>query len=145
MEESLRVRVGRRVQVVLIHADASEEPLTLDVVPDAAADFERGLLGEGTPLAKALAGRRGGEVVTYRVGDLRQVRVLAVTRSPAGLDLSSAARRQEVIDKAVSESDRTNALNFASSFSSKWGGYEPDGIEDWADALGLGAVDEVSP
>lgn len=50
-------------------------------------------------------------------------------RSPA--DLSSAARRQEVIDKAVSESDRTNTLNFASSFSSKWGGYEPAGIEDW--------------
>lgn len=131
MEENLRVRVGRRVQIVLSHADDSEEALTLDVVPDAAADFERGLLGEGTPLAKALAGRRGGEVVTYRAGDLRQVRVLAVTRSPADLDLSAAARRQEVIDKAVSESDRTNALNFASSFSSKWGGYEPAGIEDW--------------
>ena len=131
MEESLRVRVGRRVQVMLIHVDTSEEALTLDVVLDAAADFERGLLGEGTPLAKALTGRRSGEVIDYRVGDLRQVRVVAVTRSPADLDLSSAARRQEIIDKAVSESDRTNALNFASSFSSKWGGYEPAGIEDW--------------
>lgn len=132
MEESLRVRVGRRVQIVLIHADANEEALTIDIVADAAADFERGLLGEGTPLAKALAGRRGGETVEYRAGDLRQVRVVAVMRSPADLDLSSAARRQEIIDKAVSESDRTNALNFASSFSSKWGGYEPAGIEDWA-------------
>ena len=131
MQESLRVRVGRRVQVVLIHQDDSEEPLTLDIVPDAAADFERGLLGEGTPLGKALAGRRGGEVIDYRAGDLRQVRVLDVTRSPAGLDPDAAARRQERIDKAVSESDRTNALNFASSFSSKWGGYEPAGIEDW--------------
>lgn len=131
MQESLHVRVGRRVQVVLLHQDASEEALTLDIVADAAADFEQGLLGEGTPLAKALIGRRGGELVDYRVGDLRQVRVLNVTRSPAGLDLDSAARRQEVIDKAVSESDRTNALNFASSFSSKWGGYEPAGIEDW--------------
>jgi hypothetical protein len=131
MQENLRVRVGRRVQVVLIHQDDSEEPLTLDIVADAAADFEQGLLGEGTPLAKALAGRRSGEVIDYRVGDLRQVRVLDVMRSPADLDLDSAARRQEIIDKAVSESDRTNALNFASSFSSKWGGYEPAGIEDW--------------
>lgn len=131
MQENLRVRVGRRVQVVLMHQDDSEEPLTLDIVADGAADFEQGLLGEGTPLAKALAGRRGGEIVDYRVGDLRQVRVLAVTRSPADLDLGSAARRQEIIDKAVSESDRTNALNFASSFSSKWGGYEPEGIEVW--------------
>lgn len=131
MQESLRVRVGRRVQVVLIHQDASEESLTLDIVADAAADFERGLLGAGTPLGKALAGRRGGAVIDYRAGDLRQVRVLDVTRSPASLDLDAAARRQEIIDKAVSESDRTNALNFASSFSSKWGGYEPAGIEDW--------------
>jgi hypothetical protein len=131
MQENLRVRVGRRVQVVLIHQDDSEEPLTLDIVADAAADFEQGLLGEGTPLAKALAGRRSGEVIDYRVGDLRQVRVLDVMRSPADLDLDSAARRQEIIDKAVSESDRTNALNFASSFSSKWGDYAPEGIEDW--------------
>ena len=132
MQESRRVRVGRRVQVELIHADASKETLTLDVVPDAAADFERGLLGEGTPLAKGLHGRRGGETIEYCVGDLQQVRVLAVTRSPASLDLDAAARRQEIIDRAVSESDRTNALNFASSFASKWGGYEPEGIEDWS-------------
>jgi len=131
MQENLRVRVGRRVQVVLIHQDDSEEPLTLDIVADAAADFEQGLLGEGTSLARTLAGRRGGEIIDYRVGDIRQVRLLDVTRSPANLDLSSTARRQEIIDKAVSESDRTNALNFASSFSSKWGGYEPAGIEDW--------------
>lgn len=132
MEENLRVRVGRRVQVVLIHQDEGEELLTLDIVPDAAADFARGLLGEGTPLGKVLAGRRGGEIIDYRVGDIWQVHLLDVTRSPADLDLSSTARRQEIIDKAVSESDRTNALNFASSFSSKWGGYEPEGIEDWA-------------
>ena len=131
MEENLRVRRGRRVQVALIHQDGAEEALTLDIVPDAAADFENGLLGEGTPLAKALSGRHGGERIDYRAGDLRQVRVLAVTRSPADLDLSSAERRQEILDRAVSESDRTNALNFASSFSSKWGGYEPEGIEDW--------------
>lgn len=131
MQENLQVRVGRRVQLVLIHEDYSGEPLTLDIVPDTAADFEQGLLGAGTPLAKAITGKRAGDVVAYHVGDLRSVRMLAVTRSPSDLDRSAAERRQEIIDKAVSESDRTNALNFASSFSSKWGGYEPAGIEDW--------------
>ena len=57
--------------------------------------------------------------------------VVSVQRSPKDLDNSASERRQEILDRAVSESDRTNALNFASSFSSKWGGYEPEGIEDW--------------
>lgn len=131
MQERLQARVGRRVQIVLIHEDGGEEALTLDIVPDAAADFEQGLLGAGTLLAKAIAGKHTGDIVVYRIGDLRSVRLLAVTRSPVDLDHSAAERRQEVIDKAVSESDRTNALNFASSFSSKWGGYDPAGIEAW--------------
>ncbi len=131
MQERLQVRVGRRVQIVLAHEDESEEIRTLDIVPDSAADFEQGLLGAGTPLAKAIAGKHAGAVVTYRVGDLRSVRIVEVTRSPADLDRGAAERRQEIIAKAVSESDRTNALNFASSFSSKWGGYDPAGIEEW--------------
>ncbi|HQY91892.1 hypothetical protein [Caldilinea sp.] len=134
MQENLQVRVGRRVQVVLIHQDAHEETLTLDIVPDAAANFEQGLLGESTRLAQALIGQRTGGVVDYGVGDLRQVCVLAVTRSPQDLDHSAGERRQEILDKAVSESDRTNALNFAASFASKWGSYDPAGIEEWEQA-----------
>ena len=131
MQESLRVRVGRRVEIALIHENGETEALTLDLVPDAAADFEQGLLGTGTALAKAITGARSGDVLDYRAGDLRAVHVLSVTRSPADLDHSAGERRQQVIADAVSESDRTNALNFASTFSSKWGGYEPEGIEDW--------------
>ncbi len=131
MQETLRVRVGRRVEIVLIHENDEEEPLTLDIVNDAVADFEQGLLGASTSLAKAIVGARGGDVIDYRVGDLRAVRVMTVARSPSDLDHSASERRQQVIDRAVSESDRTNALNFASSFSSKWGSYEPEGIKDW--------------
>lgn len=131
MQEHLQVRKGRRVQIVLIHEDGGEEALTLDIVTDTAADFAQGLLGAGTPLAKAISGKHAGDVIAYHVGDLRSVRVLDVSRSPTDLDRSAAEHRQEILDKAVSESDRTNALNFASSFSSKWGGYDPSGIEDW--------------
>lgn len=131
MQENLRVRVGRRVAVVLLHASGDEEALTLDVVSDAAADFESGLLGESTPLTKALAGKCSGDRIPYHVGDLHAVHVIDVTRSPSDLDRSASERRQQILDSAVSESNRTNALNFASSFSSKWGSYEPDGIEEW--------------
>ena len=130
-EETLRVQLGRRAEVILHHADESEEAMTLDVVADSAADFERGLLGVSTPLAKTIHGRRAGDTVAYRVGDLDRVTIVAVQRSPKDIARDAAERRQEIIDRAVSESDRTNALNFASSFSSKWGGYEPEGIEEW--------------
>lgn len=130
-EEILRAQVGRRVDLILTHLGGDEETLTLDIVADSAADFDRGLLGVGTPLAKAIQGKRPGERVAYRVGDMAGVTVVSVQRSPRDLDNSASERRQEILDRAVSESDRTNALNFASSFSSKWGGYEPEGIEDW--------------
>lgn len=39
----------------------------LDIVPDAAANFEQGLLGESTWLAQALIGQRTGGVVDYGV------------------------------------------------------------------------------
>ena len=130
-EQTLRAQLARRAELILHHADDSEEALTLDIVADSAADFERGLLGVSTPLAKAIHGRRAGDTLPYRVGDLVSVTVVAVQRSPKDLDSDAAERRQEIIDRAVSESDRTNALNFASSFSSKWGGYEPEGIEEW--------------
>jgi hypothetical protein len=35
--------------------------------------------------------------------------------------------------QAVEQADRTNAMNFASSFSGKWGDYDPQGIEKWDD------------
>ena len=37
MQERLQARVGRRVQIVLIHDDGHEDPLTLDIVADARA------------------------------------------------------------------------------------------------------------
>jgi hypothetical protein len=30
--------------------------------------------------------------------------------------------------------DQTNAINFASSFSGKWGDYDPAGVEKWEEA-----------
>ena len=39
----------------------------------------------------------------------------------------AAARRQAKLDEAVRKAEQTNAEMFASSYGSKWGGYEmPD-------------------
>jgi hypothetical protein len=61
------------------------------------------------------------------------VRILSVEIAqswPAG---DSALPRQEAMRKARQQVDRTNAILFASSFSGKWGDYDPGGIDHWDD------------
>ena len=54
--EELTVRTGMHVIVDLIDASDRCERLEFDIVPDQVADFARGFLGEGTPLAQAIWG-----------------------------------------------------------------------------------------
>jgi hypothetical protein len=125
------VKVGTHVVVNLIDEEGNREPLALDVVPDEAADFEAGRLGIGTPLGKALAGRRAGSVAPYRLGDLREVEIVSVRPADAPAAADAAERRQAALDKAAQAIAKTNAQIFASTFEGKWGGYNPDGMDHW--------------
>jgi hypothetical protein len=121
--------VGRRM---VIELDTSEglERLELEIVPDEYADFDRGFLGESTPLAKAIRGLRAGQSVPYRLGDARSVRVVQVEPARQPPPKENVERRQESLRKALDQADRTNAMIFASSFSGKWGDYDPTGFID---------------
>ena len=130
-DESPPVKVGTHVVVELIDEGGGREQLALDVVADDAADFDAGLLGIGTLLGKAIAGRRAGSVVPYRMGDLREVLIVSVRPASAPAAGDAAERRQAALDKAAQEIAKTNAQIFASTFEGKWGGYNPDGMEHW--------------
>ena len=125
------VKVGTHVVLDLIDEGGGRERLELDVVPDAAADFDAGLLGIGTPLGKAVAGRRAGSTAPYRMGDLREIAVVAVRPAAGAAPADAADRRQATLDKAAQEIAKTNAQIFASTFEGKWGGYNPDGMDHW--------------
>jgi hypothetical protein len=124
----LRADLGRIVEVEMAYSDGEVEILKMEIVPDAMADFPSGYLGAGTPLARALAGHTAGEKVAYPVGDTRSVRILSVVRSPRPLPAHIASQREEAVRKIVEEVDRTNIINFASSFNGKWGDYDPDSL-----------------
>lgn len=118
-----QVEFGSAVTVELIDQDDHAEPLVFVIVAERAADFDRGLLGENTPLARAILGQRVGSTVPYVMGDIRQVRI--VQAQPADVTQEDvAARRAAVLAKAREDAARTNAEMFAASFSSKWGNYE---------------------
>jgi hypothetical protein len=123
-------QLGMHVELELIDASGQTESLFLDIVEPSAAHLEAGLLGVDTPLAQAILGRSAGDQVVYRRGDVLAVRILSVARSRA--DATAAAeRRQEVLRKALDAAERTNAEMFASSFTGKWGDYDPDGVAKW--------------
>jgi len=124
------VATGMHITLELIDRSGDVERLELDIVPDQQADFAHGFLGEGTPLGKAVLGKAAG-VYPYTAGGLAQVRILSIHPSQALPPQDTEARRQAVLQKAIDESDRVNAMIFASSFSGKWGDYDPSGVEKW--------------
>jgi hypothetical protein len=128
-QEHLKASPGMHVVIDLVLQDGVER-LEFVIVDDKQADFSHGFLGAGTPLAQALLGRAAHTIIPYRVNDSREVRVISVSRSENAPPPDTAARHEEVMRKAIDHSDRINAMIFASSFSGKWGDYDPTGFSE---------------
>jgi hypothetical protein len=129
------VDAGMQVEVELVSQSGESERLAFTLVPDEQADFAAGFLGAGTPLGKALWGKRAGEVLAYTAGDVRSVKVLSVAISARSPGEDVAARREAVIRDAVAHADFINAMIFASAVNTKWGDYDADGLDPskWID------------
>ena len=125
------VDLGTQVELELI-CETGPERLVLDIVEDKSADYPHGYLGIGTPLAKTILGQPAGKTLPYHQGDIRAVKIVSISFSQDPATEAIAEKRQAAMQKVLKEVDRTNAINFASSFSGKWGDYDPDNIkEDW--------------
>ena len=121
--------LGMKVSLELVMLEGSEK-LNLEIVPDDYADFTLGYLGIGTPLAQTILGKKAGDSIPYLVEGGIEVRILEVFPSQKSPPKEVAERRQATIQKAIDQSDHTNAVMFASSFSGKWGDYDPGAITD---------------
>lgn len=130
-EDEQRVDIGSRLVIELLEATGGSETMEVTVVPDRAADFSHGLLGESTRLGQVLLGQPVGAMLAYTAGDLRAVRVLSIAAADGDIVESSAERRQQEAEKIRLEIARQSAANFAASFSGKWGDYDPDGMQKW--------------
>jgi len=125
------VQPGSHVVVELLADSGETQQLEFDLVPEGSADFSRGYLGLTTPLAQAILDQPAGVTLPYHQADILQVRIITVTDS-APLPLADLAQqREEAARKALQQVQRTDAMIFASSFSGKWGDYDPEGIAHW--------------
>lgn len=115
------------VEIELISQTGEVENLKLEIVPDSGSDFEAGMLGAGTPLARAIIGKPAGARVPYRLGDLVEVRIIAVTAPSA--TKGAVSPREAQMRNIAEQVAFTNAVNFAASTDTKWGEYDADGLD----------------
>lgn len=131
--ELMPVQIGVHVELELIDEQGSREPLAVDLVKASAADLAQGFLGANTPLARAIRCLTAGSETPYLMGDIRRVRIVRVSPSQVAAPADAQERRAAVLQKALSDAERTNAEIFASSFSGKWGDYDPMGMAGWSE------------
>jgi hypothetical protein len=122
------IAIGCEVEVKLLDRAGNKEWLRVIIVTDDAADFSHGYLGENTPLAKVLLGERAGNIIPYLKDDILGIEILAVTKSTNEPPVDAVEKRNAMMEKTMREVEDTNAMIFASSFSGKWGDYDPDSI-----------------
>lgn len=125
-ETAYPILLGSTVIVDLIDTTGEAERYEFIIVAEKDADFKAGLLGEKTPLARALLGRFTGETIPYKVGDLVEVRILAGIKLSAPINGKAAEKRRAIVQEAVNQSEIINQLIFATARGSKWGEYDVD-------------------
>ena len=122
------VTLGCQVELELEDRSGSKERLAIVIVQDQAADYAHGFMSENTPLARAVLGEHLGAVIPYLKDDMLSITILSVSQ-PASLPPPDAAeRRQARLNKTIREVQDTNAIVFASSFTGKWGDYDPESL-----------------
>jgi hypothetical protein len=126
------ISIGCHVELNLLDLEGGRVRLSVDIVPDESADFQQGFLGLGTPLAKILVGEKSGTVIPYLKDDIYAIEILSVSASKVHPQEDIQKKRQANLARAIHEVEHTSAVVFASSFSGKWGDYDPESLPEEA-------------
>jgi hypothetical protein len=128
--QTLPISVGCHVELYLQDREGNKDRLSVDIVLDEGADFAHGFLGASTPLAKILLGEKAGNIIPYLKDDIFAIGILSVSPSTAKPPADAQEKRAAEMKKTIREVEHTSAVIFASSFSGKWGDYDPDSLPD---------------
>ena len=126
--KSGKITVGCEVEIELVDRAGNKERLKFVIVEDKAADFKQGYLSINTPISRALLGEKAGVILPYLKDDILSIEILTVTEPINKPPEDAAEKREALMKKTMREVQDANAIVFASSFSGKWGDYDPDSI-----------------
>lgn len=127
MKDETLVAENTRVEIELRAKDKTREKLNFVLVPDDAADFDKGRLGIGTPLAQTILGHAANETLEYKRGDIVQVKILSVQANMES-GVVTTDERAETLRRARDKAELASMVSFALTFDSKWGDYDPEQI-----------------
>lgn len=122
------IALNSRVELELVSKNKTREKLDFVLVPDDSADFDKGFLGVGTPLAQAILGHTANETLDYKRGDIVQVKILSVQANTAPEAPDTGQEREETLRRARDKAELDSMVSFALTFDSKWGDYDPEQI-----------------
>jgi hypothetical protein len=127
------VKLGDQVEIRLIYRSGHKEILFFDLVEDSKADIDQGYLGESTKLATAILDEHPGTIVPFFTPELLAVEILAVHEASREPDPYVSNRRKQSLKDTLNRIEVRDAILFASSTETKWGQYDPDGLDqtDW--------------
>jgi hypothetical protein len=131
--QSEPITLGCQVEIVLADRAGNQEHLEVVIVPDSASDYSQGYLSENAPLARAILGEHAGSIIPYLKDDILSIEILSVAKANQQPPMDAAEQRKARMIKTVREVEDTSAIVFASSFSGKWGDYDPDSIQSQRD------------
>jgi hypothetical protein len=122
------ISVGCQVELELVNRSGEKERMKIVIAPDNAADYTQGYISEKTPLARILLSERAGTIIPYLKDDILSIEIISVSSKMNMLATDAVEKRRATMEKTRWAIEDTNAMIFASSFSGKWGDYDPDSI-----------------
>ena len=128
------ITLGCHVELNLLDRAGNKDRVSIEIVSDESADFSHGFLGASTPLGKVLVGEKAGIIIPYLKDDIFAIEILSVSPSTIKPPENAQEARENRMKKTINEVEHTSAVVFASSFSGKWGDYDPDSLPDQEEA-----------
>jgi hypothetical protein len=123
-----RVISGCHIEVELIYRSGEVENLAFDLVEEQYADYQAGFLSISTPLGNAILGEKAGTLVPYFSEDIQGVRILTISKMTRATNKEATSRRETSLKETLDQIQYRDAVLFASSVNTKWGGYDADSL-----------------
>ena len=129
LEQQGSVQIGCQVSLEILYRNGRRESLSLDIVTDEKGDLNHGFLSSSTHLARAILGEKTGYIIPYFTEETISVEITLIQKSTRTPGADAHKKKKSKLNEIKDQIEFRDALLFASSSNTKWGEYDPDGMD----------------